>query len=160
MHRRLSIIVRRALPEDVPAMSRVLTASITVLCALDHGDDPHAIAAWTGNKSIEGVSAMLANPKLQMFVAERDELVVAVGAVTLDGGVALNYVAPEARFSGVSSALLVELEKALVELGHGEGRLEGTKTALGFYQSRGWVLDGPQAQGRVVNGYPMRKQLG
>lgn len=140
-------------------MSVVLTNSITELCAADHGGDPAAIAAWTRNKSGDGVAVILANPGLQIYVAERAGLIVAVGAVTTDGSISLNYVAPEARFSGISSAMLVRLEAALLALGHSEGRLEATLTARGFYESRGWLADGPQADGRVVNGYPMRKQL-
>ncbi|MDB5528038.1 MAG: family N-acetyltransferase [Devosia sp.] len=140
-------------------MSLVLTNSITELCAADHGGDPSAIAAWTRNKSEAGVAAMLANPGLHIYVAEREGVIVAVGAVTTDGHVALNYVDPAARFSGISSAMLTRLEAALLALGHSEGRLEATLTACGFYESRGWQAAGPQAGGRVVNGYPMRKQL-
>ena len=47
----MSFSVRRAEPDDVLAMSRVLTASIIELCAADHGNDPAAIAAWTRNKT-------------------------------------------------------------------------------------------------------------
>lgn len=151
--------IRLAAPADMSAMSAVLTHSITELCAADHGSDPHAIAAWTRNKSVEGLAAMLANPGLQIYVAERAGLVVGVGAVTTDGYVSLNYVAPAARFSGISSAMLVRLEAALLALGHSEGRLEATVTARAFYERRGWQADGPQAGGRVVNGYPMRKQF-
>lgn len=151
--------VRRATQDDLAAMSAVLTASITQLCAPDHHNDPAAIAAWTRNKSVEGVGVMLANPDLELYVAERDGQVLAVGAVNRDGSVALNYVAPEARFSGVSKALLVRLEQALRDLGHDEARLESTLTARPFYERQGWLADGPQATGRVVNGYPMRKRL-
>jgi hypothetical protein len=77
-------------------MSTVLTNSITELCAADHGGDPSAIAAWTRNKSQDGVAAMLANPALQLYVAERAGLVVAVGAVTTDGHISLNYIDPAA----------------------------------------------------------------
>ena len=155
----MSLIIRRAGPGDVPGMSVVLTASIIELCTADHGGDPHAIAAWTRNKSEEGVVGMLANPDQQIFVAERAMGIVAVGAVTNDGTISLNYVAPDARFAGISSAMLARLELALVELGHREGRLESTRTARAFYLARGWLADGPQANGRVVNGYPMRKLL-
>lgn len=155
----MSLVIRRAGPADVPGMSVVLTASIIELCEADHGGDPQAIAAWTRNKSEEGVAGMLTNRHLQLFVAERASRVVAVGAVTTDGTVSLNYVAPDARFAGISSALLARLELALVELGHREGRLESTRTARAFYLARGWLPDGPQAEGRMVNGYPMRKLL-
>ena len=56
------ITVRRAAEADIPAMSEVLTRSITELCALDHKHDPAAIAAWTANKTPEGVRRILEKP--------------------------------------------------------------------------------------------------
>ncbi|UYN98735.1 MAG: GNAT family N-acetyltransferase [Devosia sp.] len=155
----MSLLIRRAEPADVPAMSAVLIAAITELCAADHGSDPEKLAAWTRNKSMEGVAAMLANTDLIMLVAERAGSVVAVGAATRSGDIALNYVAPRARFTGVSKALLAQLESELAGLGLGEARLESTATARQFYADHGWIADGPQAVGRKVNGFPMRKRL-
>lgn len=155
----MSISVRQAEPGDIPAMSRVLTASIIELCAADHSNDPTAIAAWTRNKTPEGVTMMLNNPNLVMFVAEDAGAVGAVGAVTRTGEIALNYVAPDRRFLGLSKALLARLEAELLSLGFAEGRLEATVTAAQFYERAGWLADGPQASGRKVNGYPMRKAL-
>lgn len=155
----MSVRIRPADAADIPEMSRVLIASITELCGADHGNDPDALAAWTRNKSEVGVAAMLANPKLVLLVAERAGAVVAVGAATADGEVALNYVAPAARFTGVSRAMLARLEAELLALGFAQGRLEATATALRFYREAGWQAAGSQATGRKVNGYPMRKQL-
>lgn len=151
--------VRRAEPADIPAMSRVLIASITELCTPDHGNDPDKLAAWLRNKTPEGVQAMLASPHGQLFVAELDEVIVAVGAVSSGGAITLNYVSPPARFQGTSKAMLAALEAELRVLGFAEGRLEATATARRFYEAAGWMADGPQASGRTVNGYPMRKLL-
>lgn len=140
-------------------MSRVLTNSILDLCAADHDNDPAKLAAWLRNKNPGGMTAMLANRDMSMFVAERNGAIVAVGAVTHEGAIALNYVAPEARFSGVSKSMLARLEAELVALGHAEGRLEATATAKAFYEKAGWLPDGPSVSGRMVNGYPMRKRL-
>lgn len=140
-------------------MSGVLIASITELCDKDHRNDSEALAAWTRNKSVEGVAAMLANPDMVLLVAERDGAILAVGAVTRGGEIALNYVAPQARFSGISKAMLARLEATLAALGFLEGRLEATRTARRFYERAGWRADGPQASGRMVNGFPMRKAL-
>lgn len=153
------MIVRPALAEDAAAMSGVLIASITQLCQEDHRNDSEGLAAWTRNKSVEGVAAMLANPDMVLLVAEREGAILAVGAVTRGGEIALNYVAPEARFSGVSKAMLAGLEAELAALGFSEGRLEATRTARRFYEQAGWHADGPQASGRMVNGFPMRKAL-
>jgi len=135
----MSIIVRPARAEDVPAMSRVLIASIAELCAADHGGDPEKIADWTANKTPEGVAEMLGQNGLTLFVAEWDGRVAAVGATTASGGIALNYVAPEGRFRGLSKALLAAMEADLAQHGFAEGRLEATKTARDFYRAQGWV---------------------
>lgn len=153
------ILIRPAIVADVPAMSRVLTASIIELCAADHLGAADAIAAWTANKTEAGVATMLANSATHMFVADDAGRVVAVGAIATDGRIALNYVDPTARFRGISKLMLERLEAELIALGHSDARLEATETARQFYQAAGWVADGPQATGRRVNGYPMRKQL-
>ncbi|MDV3252308.1 GNAT family N-acetyltransferase [Devosia sp. BK] len=155
----MNINIRRAILADVPAMSRVLIDSITELCVTDHRDDEKALAAWTANKSEAGVAKTVANPDLRVFVAELDGEIAAVGAVDTSGKIGLNYVAPTARFRGVSKALLHRLEQELLALGFEEGHLEATETARRFYRSAGWLENGPQATSRTVNGYPMRKLL-
>lgn len=100
------ILVRLATLQDVPEMSRVLIASITELCSLDHNDDPAAIAAWTANKTPEGVARMLDTPGNQLLVAELDRQIAAVGAMIGTDEIGLNYVDPSHRNKGVSRALL------------------------------------------------------
>ena len=155
----MSVTVRRATEADIPAMSRVLIASITELCAADHGSDPVKLSAWLRNKTPGGVQEMLENPRGQLFVAELDGILGAVGAISNDGQITLNYVAPEMRFRGMSKTLLARLEAELQARGCAEGRLEATATAKLFYEKAGWSVDGPQAEDRAVNGYPMRKTL-
>lgn len=151
--------IRPATEADIPAISRVLIASISELCAADHGNDPTKLAAWLANKSPDGVRAMLANPAGQLFVAELDRAIAGVGGLSHDGIITLNYVAPAMGVKGVSKAMLAWLEAELKARGCVEARLEATATAQSFYESQGWLLDGPQAQGRMVNGYPMHKVL-
>lgn len=155
----MSISVRLATVGDVAGMSRVLIASITQLCEADHKNEPEALAAWTRNKTPDGVRQMLSNPDTTLIVAERNGAIIGVGAYNHSGGIELNYVSPHARGTGVTSALLTHVEKALAANGIGQARLEATATALAFYLSRGWQHDGPQASGRRVNGYPMVKTL-
>ena len=101
--------IRTAVPQDAEAMSAVLIASITELCTDDHHGDPAAIAAWTANKSPAGIGRWFANPANRLFVAEDGGAVVAVGGFNSGGEVILNYVAPAARFRGVSRAMLAHL---------------------------------------------------
>ena len=130
--------IREATLPDAEAMSRVLTASIVELCAADHGGSPEHVAKWTANKTPESIRAWFDSPSAHLYVAERDGMVVAVGCFNDEGEVLLNYVAPEARFSGVSKALLTHMEGEMRHRGLREARLESTKTAHDFYLAAGW----------------------
>jgi GNAT superfamily N-acetyltransferase len=153
------IEVRPAAEADIAAMSVVMTASVTELCAADHHDDAHNIAKWVSNRTPEGVAGMLANPDQSFFVAEYGGEVAAVGAVNRQGVVIFTYVSPAHRFQGLSRALLARLEQVLHDWGNEEGRLVSTATARRFYLDRGWVEDGPPLIEGFSTSYPMRKRL-
>ena len=70
------------------------------------------------------------------------DAVLAVGSVTDAGEITLNYVAPDARFRGVSRALLRALEARAAERGNIRCTLTSTETAHRFYRSAGYVDDG------------------
>ncbi|MCJ9672044.1 MULTISPECIES: GNAT family N-acetyltransferase [unclassified Neorhizobium] len=141
--------VRQAKTTDIPAMSRVLTASITFLCTDDHGNDLGRLSQWTKNKTEAGVGQMMDNPHQTLWIAEVDGEIAAVGAVT-DDSIVLNYVAPEHRFQGVSKALLAAMEDTLRNAGISLGRLVSTRTALRFYLACGWSDLGPGAGGILM----------
>lgn len=147
------ILIRNARRADAPAMSAVLIASITELCAADHDNDPDRLAEWLANKTPSGVAAWFDNPDNTLVVAERGGQIAAVGGFSASREITLNYIAPAHRFAGVSTALLEAME---LELGPGEARLNSTATARHFYLGRGWTEAGP----RDIAGYPMRKLLG
>ncbi len=153
------MIIREANPADAEAMSHVLIASITTLCERDHGSVQENLDRWLANKSPAGVAAWFDNPDNRLFVAERDDAVVGVGGCNVRGEVLLNYVSPEARFSGVSTALLATIESALRAEGLGIGRLTSTATAHAFYVARGWRDDGAPEQRFAVFVHPMTKSL-
>jgi len=153
------IHVRLATPADVPEMSRVLIASITELCRIDHRGNPEAIATWTANKTQAGVQNMLEAPQTRLLVAERDGAVAAVGAVIGSEEIGLNYVDPAHRFQGVSRALLAGMEDLMRQAGTTEGRLKSTLTAHRFYRGAGWLDAGPVYTGRFIDAIPMRKAL-
>ena len=153
------VVVRAATLADADAMSRVLTASITQLCAADHHGDPVIIGAWTANKTLAGVRKFFDNPETTLVIAERLGEVAAVGSFDTAGTIRLNYVAPAHRFRGVSKALLGAMEAALRTRGTAIARLHATTTAHEFYRAAGWRDDGPaDTSGRVVY-YPMCKAL-
>jgi len=153
------ITIRRAAEADIGAMSEVLIASITQLCGSDHANDPVAIAAWTANKWPEGVRRMLENPNSQLFVAERDGVVAAVGSVRDGHEIGLNYVHPAHRFGGVSRALLKAMEQSIRDAGFTEATLKATQTAHDFYRANGWQDVGDSNAGGVIDAWPMRKAL-
>ena len=82
------------------------------------------------------------------------------GGVRDDGEITLNYVAPKARFRGVSSALLNALEVSAVDRGARGFTLLSTETAHRFYLSRGYRDMGPLL-GRfgTAASYSMSKML-
>jgi ribosomal protein S18 acetylase RimI-like enzyme len=76
-----------------------------------------------------------------VLVAVEHGKILAVGAVTDSGEVTLNYVSPDARFRGVSRALLSALENRAAERGNKRCTLASTETARRFYQANGYVED-------------------
>ena len=60
---------------------------------------------------------------------------------THDGVILLNYVAPAARWRGVSKLLLNRMESDLLALGCDLSRLESSVTARMFYRAEGYVDD-------------------
>ncbi|WP_244617249.1 GNAT family N-acetyltransferase [Pleomorphomonas diazotrophica] len=71
----------------------------------------------------------------------------------------LNYVTPEARFRGISKAILRSLEAYLRDLVHTECRLTSTETAHAFYLAMGYGDAGEPDLRRSVSGRPMHKLL-
>ena len=153
------LVVRPARPADIADISTVLISSITELCVEDHASDPKRIADWTANKSPQGIAQMLERPAFSMFVAELDQRIAAVGATTAEGEIALNYVAPSARFQGVSKALLAHMEADLRSKGFAEARLKATRTARPFYLAQGWAGSGTAQGGRFIDCFVMHKAL-
>jgi GNAT superfamily N-acetyltransferase len=93
-------------------------------------------------------------------LAVEDATILAVGSVRNDGEITLNYVAPAARFRGVSSALLAALEARAAERGNTRCRLLSTETAHRFYLSRGYADDGaPQGKFGTNSSYPMSREI-
>lgn len=150
------IRVRPARRDDAAAMSDVLIASITALCVLDHQNRAESLSRWLANKTPEGVLDWFDNPDNRIFVAEHDGALAAAGAFNTRREIILNYVSPEHRFAGVSTALLIAMEESL---GPGEATLTSTETARGFYRARGWTEAGEPEHWAGMVAYPMRKVL-
>jgi GNAT superfamily N-acetyltransferase len=151
--------IRDAKAEDARAAAQVLRRSISDLCAADHGNDPVILAQWLSNKTPEIVASWMTMPNNSVLVAVEDDAILAVGAVTDTGLITLNYVSPDARFRGVSRALLRALEARALERGSVRCTLNSTETARRFYLANGYVIDGSPVRKHGVGGYPMSKPL-
>jgi GNAT superfamily N-acetyltransferase len=136
-----------------------LRRSITELCEPDHRNDPAILDAWLENKTPGNVAMWLHNPNNILLVAERLGTVVAAGALTKSGEIMLNYVSPDARFSGASKAMMTALEEEVRRIGLRQCTLESTLTAHRFYLSMGYVslAVAGSKHGTVI--FPMVKSL-
>ncbi len=152
--------IRDAAAEDAEAACKVLRRSIAELCYADHRDDPEILRLWLRNKTPEFFLSWLAQPDNSLLVAVDDGSVVALGSVTDEGTINLNYVSPDARFRGVSRALLGALEARAAERGNTRCTLISTETARRFYRTQGYSEDGPPTGAFGTSaGYPMVKLL-
>lgn len=139
-------------------MALVRARSIRMLCAPDHHNDEAIIAAWAGDGSPDKFIRILNAPDTSVLVAEREQAIVAVGALAADR-VTLNYVDPDHRFLGISKAMMAALEQSLRRAGVHTAHLDSSATALAFYRSLGWIEGGEPARDYSVDGYPMSKVL-
>ena len=129
--------VRQAKTEDAVAACAVVRRSIAELCHADHRGDEILLAKWLSNKTVENVSRWIMQS--HFVVAEEARTILGVAAMNDSGKITLNYVSPDARFRGVSKALVQQLEAQARALGLSECMLETTQTALRFYRSLGYV---------------------
>lgn len=160
MFRQEKMIVTRAAREsDAKQICGVLRRSIVELCTADHRGDEHILGAWLANKTSKNVLAWMRNPDSHFVVAENGGQIVGVGAATARGEITLNYVDHEARFQGVSKAILGSLEAYLSKTGNTMSFLTSTQTAHRFYQSSGYHDTGAPTIWASVTGYPMEKDL-
>src|SRR5437016_3506014 len=152
--------IRDAVIEDASAVCQVLRRSISELCVADHGNDPTILTRWLSNKTPEIVASWIARPDNSLLVAVEGGTILAVGSVTDAGEITLNYVSPDARFRGVSRALLGALEARAIERGNERCTLTSTETARRFYLANGYVEDGLLAgKFGTRTSYPMSKHL-
>jgi GNAT superfamily N-acetyltransferase len=152
--------IRDATPADATAACDVLRRSIAELCIADHRNDPAILGAWLANKTPQIVAGWATEPDSSLLIALEGDAVLAVGGVKDCGEITLNYVAPAARFRGISSALLAALEARAAGRGNTRCTLISTETAHRFYLSRGYADDGaPQGKFGTNSSYPMFRQI-
>ena len=155
----MEIVIREAAPEDAEQGSLVLRRSITELCVADHGNDPAFLTGWLSNKTPHHFRGWINRPGNSLLVAVGNGDILGVGSVADAGEITLNYVSPDARFRGVSKALLMALEERAATRGCTTCTLRSSETARRFYLSNGYVeIDRSGIQG-AQHGHPMMKSL-
>jgi hypothetical protein len=155
------VLIRDARDDDAEAAARLMRRSIRELCTADHHCKPAVVRPWLANKRPDIFREWLAWPPNIVLVAEgEDGRLLGVGGGTHEGEITLNYVGPDARFTGVSMALVAELERRLLALGVHECHLTSTQTAHRFYLARGYRdIGGLEPTFGGMSAQPMMKTL-
>jgi GNAT superfamily N-acetyltransferase len=135
--------IRDAVAEDASAACQVLRRSIAELCVADHRNDPAILARWLSNKTPEIFRSWITQRANSLLIVVEGDSILAVSSFTDAGKITLNYVSPDARFRGISRALLGALEARALERGNIRCTLTSTETARRFYHANGYVEDGP-----------------
>jgi GNAT superfamily N-acetyltransferase len=150
--------IRDARIGDAEKACAVVRRSIVELCGADHRSDAETIALWLANKTANNMRRWIEHG--HVLVATQGTAIAGVAALSGSGEITLNYVSPDARFRGISKALLARLEGRAAELGLTALTLQSTATALRFYQSVGYIEGGPPTRGfGLTVGHPMVKHL-
>jgi GNAT superfamily N-acetyltransferase len=150
--------IRIARPSDAAAACAVMRRSIVELCQADHGGDAKALETWLANKQPEIVARWIAGDPEGYWVAVDGEAIQGIAAIRA-GEILLNYVSPDARFRGVSRALIERLEQRARESGWERLTLTSTVTAHRFYRARGYTDSSAPIQHFGMTAYPMAKSL-
>jgi GNAT superfamily N-acetyltransferase len=144
--------------DDAEEASHVLRRSITELCHADHRGDAQTLGLWLANKTADNMRRWI--DRHHVFVASKGAEILGVAAINVSGEILTLHVAPEARFRGVSKALLTRLEAQAAELAIETIMLDSTVTARQLYLSLGYEENGPPTKGfGKTFRYPMVKPL-
>ena len=134
------MLVRCARESDARQASEVTRRSIAELCAAEYRSDPLVLARWLADKTPEDFRRWIGSLDRAVCVAVREDgQLAAVGMVAWRGEILLNFVAPEARFLGVSKALMAHMEGHLHDRGVERAVLFSTHIAHRFYSSLGYA---------------------
>ena len=147
-------------PIEAAQAAEMWRQSIERLCLRDHRNDRAIVAAWTANKTTEGLAAAFAEPGLSWRIARTpQDGVVGIGLLGPDETVRAVYVHPDHVGRGVGSLLLRALEEIARAAGRRLLRLESTATAHDFYRRHGFRDVGPAVEWNGMRAQPMEKPI-
>lgn len=151
---------RPAAVSEAEEACAVIRRSIIELCVADHDGNPAILDRWLSNKTPVQVRRWIESNPGSVLAGTGGAGIGGVGMVMPDGEIALNYVAPWARFSGVSKGLIGAMERCATGWGLLSCCLTSTVTAHGFYRAYGYRDDGepvPSFGGKLA--FPMRRAI-
>lgn len=131
----MSLIVRRAGPQDAVRIRNVHVASIRGLCALDYA--PAVIRAWSSDKRPENYRRSMAQGE-SMFLALAGGRTAGFAGIK-DDEVRAVYVHPRFARRGVGAALLAALERRARVRRVRSLHLSSSVTAAPFYRAMGYT---------------------
>ena len=151
--------IRKALPEDVDAVSRLFRKTIKTVNAKDY--DPVQLNAWSAK--YENRDWWMDCIRSDYFlIVEEQFRILGFCSVSPKGSLDLIYVHKDFQGNGVGRALMGEVDKYFAKLGIREITSEVSITAKPFFMKMGF--ENTQRQKKVVNGvevmnYIMRKKV-
>ena len=155
----MNIKIREATISDADAACTVLRRSIIECCVEDHKNLPDILSVWLQNKTPQNIASLFASIENISIVAIMNENIVGIGMITPKGELALCYILPEVRFSGVGRSLLHAMEAQALKLGLGEIYLSSTATAKCFYERNGFISNGPPIEIFGIQSFPFIKPI-
>jgi hypothetical protein len=149
---------RYAAISDASAACEVVRRSIIELCHDDHCRDEATLVEWLANKTPANFERWITSEQNIALVAERDKVLVGFGLLSLPDTIALLYVSPDVRFSGVSKTRLAGLEREAIAAGSREIKLESS--IWRFYERSGYSSTGPAVKGfGITRAHPMSRRI-
>jgi putative acetyltransferase len=127
--------LRPFLPQDLPVLAAIFSASIEEIAAEDYSGDQ--IAAWAAQADGAGFAARLANQLT--LVATLDHAPIAFASLRDNDHIDMLYVHPGAARQGVATALCDALEKIAAVRGVRQLTVDASDTALPLFEGRGYV---------------------
>ena len=127
--------LRPFLPEDLPMVTAIFSASIEGIAAEDYSDAQ--IAAWSAQADEEAFAARLADQLTLVATLNQSP----VGFASLRGKDELDmlYVHPGAARQGVATVLVDAIEKLAAARGASRLAVDASDTAVALFERRGYV---------------------
>ncbi|MFD1694094.1 GNAT family N-acetyltransferase [Roseibium aestuarii] len=146
-------------PAYAVEIARLSRRSVEELCAADHAGAGPGLDAWLNALATDRIERWITRPGVFLMAVDETTQVLGAVAATTMGEIALLHVLPEARFQGVSKALLRQLGRALDDLGASHLLVRSPETARRFFEARGFEPAGPAEEREGLRLHPLRKAL-